>query len=61
MFNNKNEKLKELVEDIQDSKLRHLSNCHTIWFSTEIPPKELVVEDTEGYNLLDFLVEKMIN
>lgn len=61
MFNNKNEKFKKFVKDIQDSKLRHLSNCHTIWFSTEISPKELGMENTEGVNSLDFLAEKMMN
>jgi len=61
MFNNQNEKMNDFVKEIQNSKLRHLSNCHTIWFSTEISPKELGMEDTDGENPLDFLAKKMID
>lgn len=61
MFNNQNEKMNDFVKEIQGSKLRHLSNYHTIWFSTEISPKELGMEDTDGDNPLDFLANKMID
>lgn len=61
MFNNKSEKLNDFVEEIQNSKLRHLTNCHTIWFATEVSLRELGMENTEGNNPLDFLAGKMID
>ncbi len=61
MFNNKSEKLNDFVKEIQNSKLRHLTNCHTIWFANEVSLRELGMENTDGSNPLDFLAGKMID
>lgn len=60
MYSNKNEKHKEFVKQIQNSKLLQLSNYHTAWHSAEVTPKDLDMETGDGQNILDFLALQRI-
>lgn len=59
MYNNKNVKYSKFVQEIRESRLLNLSNCHTICPSTKVSPVELGMEDSNGINILDYLVEKL--
>lgn len=61
MYNNKNPKQEPFVKEIQNSKLLKLSNCHTIWPSSDLTPEELDMTDASGQNVLDFLATQQIN
>ncbi|WP_428068221.1 DUF3800 domain-containing protein [Chryseobacterium gambrini] len=60
MYNNKNPKYENFVNQIKNSKLINLNNTNVIWHTSKISVKDLKMEDASGENILDFLANYAI-